>query len=548
MSSDNRTDEQNDGYLYNGELRTARYARPAEKLSVKERIVNFFKSLPFPGSSGVSSNSPVVIYPDMNAWQDAILRAITAENQPSSDPHLSSLVAAGVTWLANTLPEPDLQVKKEFLRKQGGKQRDDNVIERHPLYELFDRPNPYTSGSTLWKAFAYSWIIDGNVYFIKIRNAFGQVVQLWYEPHWSICPRWVNDKNGEYLPGERSQSIPSIPRNDDPTAFINYYEVNRDSQPFRIEPADVIHFKDGINPYNTRLGQSRLSTILREIYGDSAAASYASSLLAGNGVIPYVLAIDDKEGLIGEEDLANIKAKMLAQTTGENAGKPIVVTSRATVQKTGLSPEELDIRASRYMSQETFSSVTGIPAIVLNFGAGMERTIYNNMEQADRRAVDQYLQPLWWHIAQELTHQLLRDLDSDESHFVEFCLDEVGALQEDQNEKAARIVSMYQGQVIKRSEARTELGYEADPGGADDVYLVKAGTETVDLEQEKMHREASADAAQNPPEPAPLQLSEGQPQRPQLVKSLGVNDAEIREHWERHAPARIKGLISAKGK
>jgi HK97 family phage portal protein len=520
-------------------------------MSFIERIKSAFKSVPFPGSSGVSSNSPVVIYPDMNAWQDAILRAITAENQPSSDPHLSSLVAAGVTWLANTLPEPDIQVKKEFLRKRSGKQRDDNVIERHPLYELFDRPNPYTSGSTLWKAFAYSWIIAGNVYFIKLRNAFGQVVELWYEPHFTICPRWVNDKNGEYLMGDVSQSVPSIPRNDSPTAFINYYEVNRDGQYFRIEPRDVIHFKDGISPYNTRLGQSRLATILREIYGDSAAASYASSLLAGNGVIPYVLAIDDKEGLIGEADLANIKAKMLAQTTGANAGKPIVVTSRATVQKTGLTPEELDIRTARYMSQETFSAVTGIPAIVLNFGAGMERTIYNNMEQADRRAVDQYLQPLWWHIAQELTHQLLRDLDTDESHFVEFDLSEVGALQEDQNEKATRVIAMYQGQVIKRSEARMALDYEVDPGGADDVYLVKAGTETVDLEQEKIQREASIEATQNPPEPP--QLGDGQMnpqmQRPQLVaKSLGVSNAEIREHWERHAPERVKGLISAKGR
>jgi len=261
-----------------------------------------------------------------------------------------------------------------------------------------------------------------------------------------------------------------------------------------------------------------------------------------------VRSIDDKEGLISGTDLANIKAKMIAQTTGQNAGQPMVVTSRATVQKTGLTPAELDVRASRYMSQETVTAVTGMPAIVLNFGAGMERTIYNNMEQADRRAVDQYLQPLWWHIAQELTHQLLRDLDQDESHFVEFDLSEVGALQEDQNEKVTRVVAMYQGQVIKRSEARMALDYEVDPSGADDVYLVHAGSETVTLEDETIKREASAEATQNPPEPEPMMI-EGAPQRPQLVaKSLGVTKAEIREHWERHAPARVKGLISAKAK
>src|SRR5688572_15151963 len=114
----------------------------------------------------------------MNAWQDAITRALSPGTQPSDDPHLSSLVAAGYTWLGSTLPEPDLQVKKEFLRKQGGKKKDDNVIERHPIYPILQRPNQQNSGSNLWRAFARSWIIDGNAYWLKYRNRYGQVVQI----------------------------------------------------------------------------------------------------------------------------------------------------------------------------------------------------------------------------------------------------------------------------------------------------------------------------------------------------------------------------------
>jgi HK97 family phage portal protein len=503
------------------------------------------KALRFPTGNGVNQ---VIIYPNMNSMQDAILRAISPQSQPSDDPHLSSLVAAGITWLANTLPEPDLLVKKSFQRKRAGKKRDDDVIEKHPFYDLMDAPNPEDTGSDLWKAFAYSWIIKGNVYFLKIRNAFGQVVRIYYEPHHRVQARWVNDKNGEYLDASRSESVPIVERSDDPRLKINYFQLLRDGVPHRVEPADIIHFKDGIDPLEERYGISRIATILREIYGDSAVASYAADLLGGNGVIPYVLGIDDKEGALGQEDFANIKAKLIAQTTGQNAGQPLVVGSRITFERTGLTPQELDLRTSRYMAQEVFSAVTGIPSIVLNFGSGMERSIYNNMSEADRRAVTSYLQPIWWHRDQVLTRHLLRDVDQNEQLFVESDLSEVGALQEDENDKVSRIGSLYEKGIIKRSEARTEFNYEVAPDGADDVYYVRGGAETVTIEQETEAREN--------PEPEPRQLPEGtQPRLLTAVAGKSISrlssrseQNRIREHWERHAPERVKGLISARAK
>lgn len=506
-------------------------------MSFLSRVKAAIKSLPFPNSAS-SGGVDHIIYPDINSMSAAVLRLISPQSKPSDDPHLSALVAAGVTWLANTLPEPDLLVKKNFQRKRGGKKRDDDVIEKHPFYKLMDEPNPEDTGSDLWKSFAYSWIIKGNVYFIKIRNDQGAVIRLYYEPHFTIRARWVNDKQGEYIPASRSRSVQSVKRDDSPTLRINYYEVSRDGYRFRIEPADVVHFKDGIDPFNTRYGLSRIQTIMREIYGDSAVASYAADLLGGNGVIPYVLAIDDKEGLIGEEDLLNIKAKMLEQTTGANAGKLLVVTSRATVQKTGLTPQELDLRQSRYMAQEVFSAVTGIPSIVLNFGSGMEHSIYNNMSEADRRAVTSYLQPIWWHRDQVLTRHLLRDIDEDESHFIESDLSEVGALQEDENKLWERIGKAYQDGLLKRSESRQAINYEADPDGRDEVYFVRSGSETVSVEQEQIQRDASIEATQNPPEPQAIPQGQDQPQ---LALVKGRHSGMLKG-----APETVKQLYSAK--
>lgn len=450
------------------------------------------------------SQGPQVIFSSMQNWQDWILRSLSPQSQPSDDPHLSSLVAAGITWLASTLPEPDLLVKKNFQRKRGGKKRDDDVIERHPFYQLMDEPNPEDTGSDLWKSFAYSWIIKGNVYFFKVRNDFGQVIRLYYEPHFKVKARWVNDRQGRYIPANESESQPLVPRSDSPTLKINYYELTRDSQSHRVEPADIIHFKDGTDPWNERYGISRIQTILREIYQDSAVASYAAELLGGSGVIPFVIGIEDKEGIYGQEDLENIKANVIAQTSGANARTPVILSARHTFTRTALTPEEMDLRATRSMAQDTFSAVTGIPAIVLNFSSGMERTIYSNMTEAERHSITRYLQPIWWHRDQVLTRHLLRDIDQNESLFIESDLSEVAALQEDQNALWERIGKAYERGLLKRAWGIEALGYEAAEDGSDDVYYVRGGSETVTPEEEKVAREASIEATKNPPEPEML--------------------------------------------
>jgi phage portal protein BeeE len=396
----------------------------------------------------------------MNTLQDAISRAITPSTQPSSDPAQSSLVMAGVRWLGNTLPEAEIAVKVS---------RDDDedeVIEDHPLVTLLDEPNPFHTSTDLDTAFAWNWIISGNVYWLKFRNAVGQVIQLWNEPYWSIKPRWVGDKQGYYIPGGESQSVAAVPRNDQPNQFINYYEVDRDGAKFRIEVADVVHFRDGEDPYNRRLGLSAIMTILREIFADSAVATHAGQLLSSSGIPPYVLSVNTSLQALTQEDVDRTKANLLRQAS---TGEPMVVTN-ATVEKLGLSPQELDQRVSRYISEERFSAVTGIPAIVLNFGSGMERSIYNNMSEADRRATESYLIPLWWRRDKTLTKQLLRDFDQDLNHFVESDTSEVAALQENQDALWKRNTEALKAGGITRKQFLINLNLPFEDE-RDDVYV-----------------------------------------------------------------------------
>lgn len=426
-----------------------------ETPNVFDRLSAALKALRHPHSAG---GSTVRVFSTMNDLQRALRDNTTAE------PETSSLVMSGVRWLGNRLPEAPVTVQKPVDNDES------EVIDNHPLVALLKRPNPYYSGSTLWKAFAFSWIIKGDVYFIKWRSNRGQVDQLWYEPHWNVKPRWLNDRQGNYILGD-----------DDPNALITYYEVDRDGTKNRVEVADVIHFRDGIDPTNSRCGLSGIATILREILSDSQLADYAANLLGNNGVPPYVLSLD-KDLQLKQEDVDQISDRLDRRTSGKNIGKALVITG-AKVEKLGFSPEQMDLRVSRYLSEERFAAVTGIPSEVLQLGAGKEHSIYNNVSEARRDAAQGYLIPLWWHIAEELTVQLLPDSDSDESHFVEHDTSEVQALQEDEDAKHKRIGMDYQNGIITRGEARIELSYDADEK-LDNVYFIRSGSSTLPADED----------------------------------------------------------------
>ena len=138
----------------------------------------------------------------------------------------ASLVMAAVNWLGRVLPEAPLNVVE--LDEDGMEQ----VIPGHPAAKLLRRPNLYYSGTTLLKAFAYSWIVSGNPYVLKVRNGGSRVTELWYVPPHMMRPLW---------PQSGSE-------------FITGYEYKVDGATQTFEQEDVIHFRDGIDPMNTAHG------------------------------------------------------------------------------------------------------------------------------------------------------------------------------------------------------------------------------------------------------------------------------------------------------
>lgn len=408
------------------------------------------KALTIQGRSGPApqyANPPLSFGRDFRLYNRYMSeRADDCENYSSVDPAGSSLVLSAVRWVGNTLPEAPAMVK-EPTDADGNSE----WVADHQLTNLLRYPNPYYAGDSLWTAFAYDWLISGNVYWIKVRDGAGRIAELWWEPAWSIRAV-VSDKRALFSRG-----------------VVDGYEIKRGNLWYPIPVSDVIHFKDGLDPNNPCYGLSFIGSILRELYGDQEAARFAARLAGGGGVPPWVMTIDP--AITFDQKAADeLSEHMYDRTMGRNRGKPVVVYG-GRAERLGFTPSEMDVKMLRRLPEERFCAVVGLPPEVLQLGAGKDHSIYNNMQQAVESAYDSYLIPLHRRIAAQLNLHLLPEFEPEGSgRYVAHDLSKVRALAEDEDALHARWLNALMWGVITVNEYRSKVGMAAIDDG--EVYYV----------------------------------------------------------------------------
>ncbi len=367
----------------------------------------------------------------------------------------NSAVIACVNWLARTFPEAPLVITRS---DEHGRR---NIEPDHEAASLLRHPNDFYSGPVMLMALIVDYVTAGNAYWLKIRSRTGRVVQLWWTPQSLVEPRWPAD-------GSR---------------FISHYDYHAGAAPARIEPRDIVHFRFGLDPANPRKGLSPLASVLREIFTDDEAASFSASLLKNLGVPGVIL--NPKQAFGGsDEELDLIKQKFRETFGGDNRGDVMLMRGPTDVHVLSFSPDQMNLRDLRRIPEERVSAVLGVPAIVAGLGAGLDRSTFANMAEAREMAYESGVIPLQRLIAAELTAQPLPDFDrstvavpsreplerSKGQARVEFDLRDVRVLQEDRLALAERLGVLVRRGVMKRSEARAELGLPVTRG--DDVYLI----------------------------------------------------------------------------
>jgi HK97 family phage portal protein len=357
----------------------------------------------------------------------------------------NSAVAACLGWIGRTFPEAPVEVR----RRKGTEWES---IPDHPMVALLEQPNPYYSGAVLWAATLASYHADGNAYWIKDRTGANGVAGLWFAPHTVIEP--VSDSD---------------------TEFIQYYRYQVAGREFRLSPADVVHFRNGLDPNNPRLGCAPLKTALREVFADDEAANFFGALMRNMGIPGVILSAGSDEYPLSADEAEATKAKYEQNFGADNRGRTMVTTGSLKVEKLAFNPEEMDLKNLRRLPEERISAVLGIPAIVAGLGAGLDRSTFANYAEAREAAWEDNIIPTQRILAADLTTQLLRDFDDNPALRVAFDNSAIRVLQPDQTAITARTVQTVQAGIMTVAEARRELGMDAGP--EHEFYMIPSGYE-----------------------------------------------------------------------
>lgn len=385
-----------------------------------------------------------MIHPQLGEWAFNIPRTSYDYAKEVGTGLGSNVIMAPVQWIMRTFPEAPVMMHKK--NNKGEKER----VYEHPILELLNKPNPFYTGEILWMATLLSWTIAGNAYWLKVRNAQGKVVELWYAPHWMVAPK-----------GHTT----------DKTIYIDHYIYNPAGMPIVIPAEDVVHSRFGINPERVREGLSPLNSVIREVFTDDEASNFSASLLRNSGVPGVVISPENEGANITPEDVKEVKEKFRQAFTGDRAGGALVMSGPTKVTQFGFNPQQLKLGDIRDISEERVCAVLGIPAAVVGFGSGLQQTkVGATMNELIALAWSGCLIPTQRILSSVLHDKLLSDFEPDINKFeIGFDNSEVWALQEDRAGLFTRLNIGVTGGWIKVSEAREKTGFGVEE--SDKVYL-----------------------------------------------------------------------------
>lgn len=365
----------------------------------------------------------------------------------------NSIVMGGIAWVTRNLPRGRLIVERPTGRTLENGEAEFVEVVDSPFCDLWSRPNPFYSRTTLLKGLVISRMVDGNAHIYIDRNPYTKLpTSLYYVPHFMVSPRWGMDP-------------PTYPGTS--TNYIDHWEYRVDGTIEKWKPSDVLLWRDGIDPQNQRRGISPLNAVLREVCADNSASTMAASLLRNNNVPGLVVAprmtSDGKSSFeqLSEESRERIKEMGKQKWSGDRAGELAVFAAPIELTRMSFSPKDMDLSSLRDVNEERILAQWGIPLAVAGFGAGLEQTkVGATMKAMIELAWDQCIIPMQEDLAEEMTYWGQRDFGPwfQDGERVRFDRSKIAALQDDVDAVHERVRSDWKEGLIKRSEARRIFG------------------------------------------------------------------------------------------
>ena len=318
--------------------------------------------------------------------------------------------------------------------------RDGKAIDRHPLLDLLNRPNPMEGGKALFENFYAFLSIAGDSYLEVVSAADGAPAELYV------------------LRPDRMKVVPGP--NGWPRAYR--YEVGGRTHDFTVDQVSgqsaILHMKT-FNPLDETYGMSPLEAAAFGIDIHNAASGWNKALFDNAARPSGALVYEPGDaGHLSDEQFARLKEELADTYQGAlNAGRPMLLEGGLKWQQMAFSPQDMEFVEGKHVASREIALAFGVPPLLLNIPGD---NTYANYQEANRALWRLTLLPLLEKTVCGLNHWLVDNFG--DGLAIDIDRDAISALQAERTAAWERVGNAH---FLTVNEKRRAVGLEPLVGG-----------------------------------------------------------------------------------
>jgi HK97 family phage portal protein len=317
------------------------------------------------------------------------------------------------------------------------------LVERHPLNDLLDRPNPFQSRYTFFETYVSYLLLDGNGYIEKTGPDSGPNARVPKELY-VLRPDRVKV---EY----------------DASGYPLRYVYTHDNGTVEMDAADVLH-KRLFHPESDHYGMSPLKAAAYSVDIANEARSWNMALLQNSGRPSGAV---QTEAQLTEDQYETLRSRLNEKHAGAgNAGRIAILEGGLTWEPMGLSPQDMAWEQTIKMTTREICAAFNVPPELIG---DHEHATYSNYQEARKAFYEETVLPLLDSIRDDLNRWLppcFGDV------IIDYDRDDIEALKEDRDAVWKRAIEGVRNGLITINDARGMLNLEAVPEPEADQLLI----------------------------------------------------------------------------
>ena len=343
----------------------------------------------------------------------------------------STPVYSAIKVRADALTRPPVVVYRRS-ESQSGPQRLP-VGPAHPAQQLLERVNRWYTRADLWRATEIYLNLWGSAYWMLDRDA---------------------DGNPELWP-LRPDRVSIVPDRDE---YIRGFVYHGRSRMIALTPDEVVWFRY-FNPLEEYAGLSPVAPARMAVDMGRDGLRFNRNFLRNSAQPDFVMLTNE---YMNDSEVDDFYRRWEARYRGPaNARRPAVASFVRDIKTLGLSHRDMDFIQGLRWSLEEVSRAFGVPRPLLS---DLERATFSNVNAAERFFWRNTMVPEMTFLAGQVTRKLFPLLGY-ENLEMEFDLQSIEALAEDENARAARESQLLDRGVLTINEVRRTRNLPDVPWG-----------------------------------------------------------------------------------